>query len=181
MMKEDRYVRHLGYALRKLWLKNYFDKHLAHVGFHFTPVARSVTVNKPLGIFSGFRIRTQVVTIRDELGVFIVEQKYLVGNNEPAVVSFVAFKLEDDRAHLRLPDYEPPVLGKIVASAVTRRLRTKKRKKVGTPFMHRVVALECLGPCYLLMLCRPDLGAVGVCLRTLPRGCDVLGCLFRTR
>ena len=60
MMKQDRYVRHCEYALRKLWLKNGLERELKGADYKLEVLARSLKIVEPLGLLSGYSIQSSV-------------------------------------------------------------------------------------------------------------------------
>jgi len=133
MMKQDKYVRFCGYALRKLWLKTGLEKELASSGFSLEVVSRSLRISEPIGLFSGFKIRSTVVCIRDDLDSFFVEQRLLPtggdgGTFKAFAVSMVQLKVRDHSAHLRRKDDSGPLAcSHTMGYALTRKIQPKKK------------------------------------------------------
>jgi hypothetical protein len=97
-MKPDRVVRTLGYAARKLWLGSNFEKDLASASYalvagHTTVTWLAPSGGQPLGALSGYRVRSQVVSVRDSLDSFFLEQKFIAGDNQHVLVSYSEFKV----------------------------------------------------------------------------------------
>jgi hypothetical protein len=136
-MKQDKYARNSGYAIRKFWLKTGLEKELSSAGFTIVQCARSINVKHPLGLLQSYRIRTQLISIRDEVDSFYIEQKFISGNNTEHfiyAISYIQFKLIDENAHLRRPDIGKIHVSKIFAHALTRKMaastsssKTRKR------------------------------------------------------
>jgi hypothetical protein len=117
LLKPDRAVRILGYALRKLWLGSNFEKDLASAGYALRCRRSSVQTVVPLGALTGFRVRSQVVALRDDLGSFFLEQKVLLADNKAALVSYTEFQIYDTNDLRRMKAAkglaEKPALSKV--------------------------------------------------------------------
>jgi hypothetical protein len=131
MMKQDKYVRNASYAIRKLWLKTGLEKECSSAGFSIECVSRSMLIKDPLGVYSRYRIRSQVVSVRDEVDSFFVEQKFVSGSeNHVHATSYIQFKFLDNNAHLRRPDAPKIKVSKVFAHALTRRMAPSTKRGV---------------------------------------------------
>jgi hypothetical protein len=104
LIKPDRVVRALNYAVRKLWLTTGFEKDLASAGFELEVVQHTVKwlPGASLGVLSGYRVRSQVVCISDAMASFFLEQKFIAGNNQHRLMSYTEFKVSEGPNKIRI-------------------------------------------------------------------------------
>jgi len=133
MMKQDRYVRHCEYALRKLWLKNGLERELKGADYKLEVLARSLKIVEPLGLLSGYSIQSSVVAVRDEQDALFLEQRLTTGSASKLVAKcFVKFRVKDRSEYLRRPGAEKLPVSKVLAHVLTRKLLGgNKRRSLG--------------------------------------------------